>query len=150
MLGKSVVEIVSGFTGIAVVRTEFMNGNVQYTVTAPVKDDKVTDLTFDAHVLELVRGGREVPVLTPEAEAVPLLGCKVVDPITGYEGVAIRRCVFCNGCIYYVVAGKYDPNAKDHERFFETSRLKVLDHKPVHSGKRSGTGGPAFAPGQRT
>lgn len=60
-----------------------------------------------------------------------LLGLKVRDRVTGFEGVVASVCYDLYGCIQAVVS----PAVKDGElkdgRWFDVKRLEVLDTVPV-------------------
>lgn len=57
-LGQRVRDIVSGFTGIATAKCEYLNGCVQYCVKPPCKDNKQEDgMYIDHQQLEVVDDG---------------------------------------------------------------------------------------------
>lgn len=58
-LGKKVKDKVTGFTGIAVTKCEYLNGCIQYEVAAPVdKDGKKTDTIWvDEVQMEVINDG---------------------------------------------------------------------------------------------
>ena len=58
-LGSKVKDIVSGFTGIAITRLEYLNGCVRYTVQAKQnkKDDSVPMMDVDVEQLEVIGMG---------------------------------------------------------------------------------------------
>ena len=63
-----------------------------------------------------------------------LMGLKVRDKITGYEGVIESICYDLYGCVQACIRPEYVKNEK-HElgtaHWFDISRVKVLDKKPV-------------------
>jgi hypothetical protein len=57
-LGDRVKDRVSGFTGIVVSRTEYLNGCKQYGVNPPIHEGKMVEgYNIDGQQLELVDGG---------------------------------------------------------------------------------------------
>ena len=70
-LGKKVKCIVTGFTGVATCRAEYLNGCVQYGVRPPVdKDGKMIDVEYiDEGKLRVVGEGILVELEAPKVEA---------------------------------------------------------------------------------
>lgn len=66
-LGDKVKCKYSGFIGIAVARTEFINGCVQYSVVPKVaKDNKITeDISIDEESLVVVKSRKKKPEQKP-------------------------------------------------------------------------------------
>lgn len=129
-LGATLRDKVSGFTGIAHSKTEFLTGNVQFSLQPPAKDGTLPEVIgFDAHQLE-ESPGAVVPNIAPSAAGLALvLGEKFKDMITKFEGIATRRTTFLNGCVYYVVLNEetIDKTGKKEgpqEMFLEWSRLE--------------------------
>ena len=61
-LGQKVKDMVTGFTGIATARTEWMNGCVRYCVEAKMlKDGRCIELWVDEDRLELVGARKKAP-----------------------------------------------------------------------------------------
>lgn len=57
-LGHKVKDIVSGFTGIAIVRLEYLNGCVRYTIQAKqTKENEVPNMDVDVEQLKKVDDG---------------------------------------------------------------------------------------------
>ena len=61
-VGKQVIDIVSGFTGVAVSKIEYMNGCIQFNIQPKCKDDNtmVKAEWFDAEQVKLVSNKRIV------------------------------------------------------------------------------------------
>jgi hypothetical protein len=76
-LGDEAKDTVTGFTGIVMCRTEWINGCVRTSLQSRVlKDDKVTEMqTFDEMQLELVSSG-----------VVPVGGQRLREPIGPHTG----------------------------------------------------------------
>lgn len=126
-LGQKMRDRVTGFTGIAVVMTDFMTGNRQYTL-APSQDDKLNkdkgELAFDAHQLEYVSKVLD-PIPAPKDTGI-VLGRKVKDLVTDFAGIATLRSEFLNGCVYYTVVAKIDKENRHTEGFYEYKRLESV------------------------
>ncbi len=58
-LGSKVRDLVTGFIGIAISETRYLNGCIRYAVQAKVdKDGKMPDCQYiDLHQLEVIKGG---------------------------------------------------------------------------------------------
>jgi hypothetical protein len=72
-LGQKVRDIVTGFTGIAIARVEYLNGCVQFCVKPPVdKDGKMESGEYiDDSQLELVDGEIQSTLLTKNSDGGP-------------------------------------------------------------------------------
>ncbi len=75
VLGSKVKDVVSGYTGIAVARYDYLNGCERYEVGGADKDGKPESFIFDVQQLELV----DAPVITPKR----IVGRKVVEGTGG-------------------------------------------------------------------
>jgi hypothetical protein len=155
-LGHKVVDIVSKLEGIATTKMVFLTGNVQFGIQTLAKDGVMPDpIGIDAAQLDYIDEGI-IARVTPEPDDTGIfLGEKYQDIITKAEGIAVRKNVFGNGCVYYSLAGDKDIRKDGHltEYFFEYKRLKRLsagvtvaiakkmDEKP--------TGGPTTRMAQR-
>lgn len=62
-LGDEVQDIVTGFKGIAIARTEWLYGCARITIQPPVgKDGKVSDnCTFDEPAIKVLKSGKVKP-----------------------------------------------------------------------------------------
>jgi predicted metalloprotease with PDZ domain len=146
-LGKKLRDKVSGFTGIASVKTNFLTGTVQYTLVPPVdKKGDVREMSFDVYQLEYVDEG--VDTIEAPTDTGIKLGEEVKDIVTSMEGIAIQECIFLNGCVYYTVTTKDEKDPKD--LFIEYRRLtrtgagvseQITARTAVTKVK---TGGPAY------
>lgn len=151
-LGKLTRDKVTGFTGIAMSRTDFATGNVQFTLQPPVKDGAMVDpISFDQHQLEVVPGSASMAAVTPELNATALLGKKLRCIATGMEGIAVRATTFLNGCVYYTIYGKVNAKGEFPELFLDSLRAEVVSagiQKKIASKQalKPGvpTGGPVF------
>jgi len=57
VLGQKARDVITGFTGVAIARTEWLNGCVRVTIQPPLDKDKkhVQSETFDEEQLEVVK-----------------------------------------------------------------------------------------------
>lgn len=149
-LGNTVRDITTGITGTAIERTEYMTGNVQYTVQVKSKEDGafVDPLGYDVHQLDFVDVGIADRVVAAPAETGIVLGEKVQDIVTKFAGIAVRKSIFMNGCIYYSVQGEVNKEDGAKEDFFEYKRLNVLG-KGVVAEVAGKVAKAAPAPGER-
>lgn len=82
---------------------------------------------------------------------VSMLGKKVKDTISGFEGIVIEEIKYLNGCIQY----KIQPRCKEDGKFiggkwfdvqqlqiFKTKEKKVTEKKPYRAKLCRGAGGP--------
>lgn len=153
ILGNTLRDKVSGFTGVATSKTDFMTGNVQYSLQPPIKDGGALpeSVGFDAHQLEtVVPNATVIPFIEAPADTGILLGEKVKDQVTGVEGIAVRRHTFLNGCIYYSIQDtKPNKDGTIIEHFLEWKRLQrtgagvtaKINKAPPQKAARD-TGGP--------
>lgn len=154
-LGHLAKDKVSGFTGIAVTQTDFLSGNVQFTLQPQVdeKGAEVPAQVFDAHQMESLGPVNTIKVIAAPADTGIKLGEKVKDIVSTVEGIAIRRATFLNGCVYYSVEIPTTAKKEGLEHFVEYQRLervgagvlrKIANKlvKPVNGEKPPG--GPAF------
>ena len=147
-LGKKLRDKVSGFTGIASTRNDFMTGNTQFNLTTKIGEDGTSkDMSFDIHQLEFV-SDEGITVIEAPTETGIKLGEEVKDIVTGTKGIATLKCTFLNGCVYYTVSTKDAKEPKD--AFIEYRRLfrvgpgvtKQITERTEASSKK--TGGPSF------
>ena len=61
-----------------------------------------------------------------------LLGLKVEDKVTGIKGVVSSVSFDLYGCIMATITPPVDKDGKkEDDRWFDVSRLTILDHNPV-------------------
>jgi hypothetical protein len=153
-LGHKLKDSISGFAGIAQSHTLFLTGNEQFTLMAPLaKDGKLLEASFDTLQLDYVSPGNVNRVVQAPADTGIELGWKVEDIVTGFQGIAVHRVTFINGCVYFTVVSKITPDNKGaDEMFLEYKRLKkvsagvsvaIANKEP--SGDAKPPGGPAYS-----
>jgi hypothetical protein len=70
------------------------------------------------------------------------LGSKVFDRITGFEGIAVARVEYINGCVQYCVQPRVDKDGKvPDSQYLDDKRLEVVDAEVINI-TRLATGGP--------
>lgn len=110
-LGNTVRDVISGFSGIAIQKTEYLNGNVQYSLQPKGKEDGVflDAMSIDYHTLDVVDDGvadrASVPVETDHI----LLGQLVKDRASDFTGIATMKATYINGCVSFGVVPKSRP-----------------------------------------
>lgn len=75
------------------------------------------------------------------------LGDKVIDSVTGFQGIVVAETLFLNGCTRIgVQSDKLKDGLPTDAQWFDAPQLSVLEEKVVLSGNRD-TGGPmSFIP----
>lgn len=152
--GQEVEDIVTGFKGIAQIRTEYIHGCPRISVQPPVdKDGKVPEeQSFDETQLKVTNKKR---IMTADAPPQRLLfGQKCKDPITEYEGIVIARAIHLNGCPKIAIQPKVNKEKKHFTGvWFDEDQLISLEKKPsIKSDKTphmKRTGGPRIDPSAR-
>lgn len=153
-IGQQMRDKISGFAGIATTETEFMTGNIQFSLTPPASSIFGRECqSFDVHQLEYAGVGTDV-IDAPDDTGIKL-GEKVKDIVSGVEGIATLKTTFINGCVYYTVTPSAAKGATEiKDVFVEYKRLdRVSTGVTAKIAKRtaaeSGTGGPAYCVPQR-
>lgn len=145
-LGQTLRDRASGFTGIAVSRFDFLNGNVQYSLQPKAPEDATAlpeAVSFDVQQLEIVDAGISDTAGKPARTPIQV-GQKVKDTITGLTGVATMKATYLNGCIAFLVTPRRRL-LRDHDPEWVSSvRLVAVDEKPAVEPPKSEkpTGGP--------
>lgn len=67
------------------------------------------------------------------------LGQKVKDSITGFEGIAVAKAIYLNGCISYQVKSKKLRNGR-------TIEAEWFDEQRLTCGSKAKAGGPQDRP----
>lgn len=145
-LGNIVRDVASGFSGMATMKVEMLDGSTQYGIQPKVKagedaDMKLPDaILVDVQVLEFVEDG--IAAQVPAHPQTPLiLGQQVKDEITGLKGMIIDRIFHLNGCVHYTVAPKIGADGKwTRSVQFDWKRLKVVGKGVSETITRKGGG----------
>lgn len=148
-LGSEVKDLVTGFQGIAVARTQFLNGCYRISVQPPMsKEGKVPENeTFDEPQLKLVKEGKVTEVVShtsPEYD----LGDEVIDTVTNFKGIAVARTTWLNGTTRTAIQPKMQKDGKVPEPLSANEAgVKVFGKKKVVKTIQRKTGGPlSFKP----
>src|ERR1035437_8713774 len=153
VLGNTVRDAITGYTGIAMQIVEMLGGTVQFCVQGRVDKSKL-DQPFpggeniDVHMLDFVDEGVAARVTVPTAPSVIQLGEKVKESVTGFVGVATSKHTFANGCVYFNVTPEMSKDDKEkgtapQPSFFSETRLSKVDDgvvKKVFSSMSSTSG----------
>lgn len=130
-LGSTIRDVTTGLEGYAIQKVEFIDGNVQYAVQ-PQGDGKIMPDAYniDHHTLDVIDEGISARASEP-IEATIKLGQEVRDTASDFEGVAMMRITYINGCIRYAVIPRINKKAlMQHEvpptSFIDQGRLKVI------------------------
>jgi hypothetical protein len=103
-LGMVVRDPGTGLTGIASLKAELMSGSIQYAVQPEGDGKTMPEAMFcDDFLLEYVGIGVSKRTPTPDENATFRLGEELKDTVTGFQGIAIDRTTYLNGCVHYTV-----------------------------------------------
>ncbi|KAA0573397.1 hypothetical protein [Azospirillum sp. Sh1] len=145
-LGQTMRDRASGFTGIAVSRFDFLNGNVQYSLQPKAPEGATTlpeAVSFDIQQLEVVDAGISDTASKPARTPIRV-GQKVKDTITGLTGVATMQATYMNGCVSFLVTPRRRLLRENDAEWVSSVRLTAIDEKPAIEPPKSEkpTGGP--------
>lgn len=158
-LGKTVRDITSGFTGIAIQILEQLNGNVQIAIQPQMKEGGgyPEAMFIDHHLIEELDGDHPdlSNKVTQPAQCSINLGERVVDVASGFEGIAVAKATYMNGCISFSIVPKVkegqlinsvpDVSWIDHTRLSKMDDgIKDIVKKPETSSNGKVPGGPAM------
>jgi hypothetical protein len=148
-LGSEVKDLVTGFQGIAVAKTQFLNGCYRISVQPPMtKEGKVPDNeTFDEPQLKLVKEGK-VPEVVSHTHPEYDLGDEVIDTVTNFKGIAVARTTWLNGTTRTAIQPRMNKEGKVNEPLSANeASVKVFGKKKVVNTVQRKTGGPlSFKP----
>jgi len=136
-LGMEVIDVTTGFRGIATSKVEQLNGNTQYGVQpacVPDESGRYPDcIAIDQHVLDVVGKGQSDRVTEVTATTDVIIGNTVEDIVTGMIGTAIEKITYMNGCVAFFVIGKVDPKKPETTNAL-VSQLPIQRVKKVNDG----------------
>lgn len=131
ILGRDVRDRISGFTGIAETRVDYITGCAQYCVTPRAKDNKCQmPGYFDEGRLEVIGKGivdeiSSFPEVLPKG---PPFGYKARDVVTGYEGVVVAALVEITNVWQLGLAPTIDKDGKLGDTvYFNHQRIETLE-----------------------
>lgn len=126
-LGNIVRDVVTGFTGTAFNKTEFLNGNVQYNIQPKGENNSYPDcVSIDFHTLEFVDEGVAANAPKQVKDLNIPLGSEVEDITTGIKGIVTLKTFYLNGCISYMVDVKETMIKPAAAAWIDQSKLKVI------------------------
>jgi len=147
-LGETVLDLTTGFRGLATSRSELFNGNVQFGIQPRIKegtDDIPNAIQLDHHLLEILDSGISERRCEPAATDIKV-GDQVEDTVTGVMGTAITKTTFLNGCVYFEVQPRKGrlASAAPALSFIAHSRLRVVKtgDLPERKTDEPASGGP--------
>lgn len=134
-LGYKVVDVITGFTGIATQIVEQLNGNVQCTIQPRVNDENSTSypdaIGLDIHTIKVVEDAISEHFKEPEFLVDVKLGQCVRDMATKFEGIATDRAIYLNGCVFYHVIPKFRDTSilgdNPSGSWISQNRIEVVD-----------------------
>lgn len=156
-LGMTVKDKVTGFQGIAEHRATYLYGVDHICIQPPMKEDGTVpdSKIFDEPQIEIVNEERVIVADPPKTYKVKL-GDKVEDKISKFQGIAIGRAFYLNGCVRVCIQPK---NAvplfgmKKNTEWFYEDQINILKTEPIkdvkEKPKHKKTGGPAMADSRR-
>lgn len=144
-LGSLVEDCITGFTGIAVARTEFGYGCIHIGVQAQgltKEGDPIPAQTFDDQRIEVLESSKTA---WPKPEKVAInLGDVIRDSLTGAVGIASAKTVGLDGHVDIIIEQSgLTPNGAPKPPFYTSperaqvvskSKLKVSKHSIATSG----------------
>lgn len=155
-LGQTLRDVVTGFTGIASIRVEMLNGNVQFSLYPQTADSAKypEGMSVDANLCEVVDDRLVHKVVEPDKDLpfIPL-GKPVRDVLTGFVGTPIRRNIYLSGCVYYSVEGRTTApgaTAFAEEYHLSAQRLERVPESSPNVPQSRPTGGPSTPIPRRT
>lgn len=151
-LGSKVRDLITGVTGFATARSEWLYGCTRIRVEGPdnVHEGKPQELWFDEQRIEVTQ---ENAVPVGEAPSCPIeLGAKVRDKVTGFSGIASARTVWTGGEITVTIEPDQLRDGKTVEaQSFPYQRIELVEaKKPPMSANANpaAPGGPKDDPKQ--
>lgn len=123
-LGETYTDLISGFTGIAVIRYTNLDGRTLIDLASKVteKGSLKSHESFDSTMLRSESG--ETPVLLPVPESEIVLGRVYRDELTDFVGTATTRADHVNGCVQFGLEPRVDEKGERRKGYlFDDSRL---------------------------
>jgi hypothetical protein len=146
LLGQKVKDLVTGLTGIAITRAEFISGAPRVGVQPGLGKDgnPLETHEFDESQLKVLDVKRVVK--TEPNPALVDIGQEGKDRITGFKGIITGRAVFLNGCARIALQPPVDKEGKARkiewfdETNIESKRKKVVAAKEEPKKRTGGPG----------
>lgn len=152
-LGSKVRDLVTGVTGVASARTEWLYGCARIAVDATElkADNKLFEtMWLDEQRVEEVEKGFFPTNPVPDSNI--KLGSKVKDKITGFEGLAVAKTTWASGNVTIGIEPTTLHEGKPIEAHsFEQQRVELIEEKapPISKQNSAVSGGPQNDPSPR-
>lgn len=150
-LGMEVEDLSSGLKGIVDAKTYSMYGSLRVSVQPRGDGSELkSGWIIDAVSVKVINDKPIIEVREPSEDESPIkLGDKVRCTVTGFEGIAINRVVYLNGCVHFTIQEKYkkDGMVQQEPPTFKQSEKALIkiempqEEKPRPVDRK--TGGPA-------
>lgn len=123
-LGQEVEDRTSGFKGIANSIIELLSGTIQVGIQPRSDDGSFKDsMAVDYQVVKVIGDGIIKEVALPKIERTDIrLGMRVVDVISGAEGITVCKVTYLNGCITFSIDLGVDKDGKPMPREFSNCK----------------------------
>lgn len=127
-IGQTLRDATTGFTGIAINKTEYMNGNIQFCLQPPATAGVPypDPISIDFHLLDYVDDGVSARATESTFVSPVQLGNEVMDIVTGHRGIATLKTYYLNGCAAYLVTGKLKPDGEAMQDWVDQHRLSIV------------------------
>jgi len=151
-LGSTVKDMISGFEGVAIARSEWLYGCNRIIVESKtLKDGKPTDgQWFDEQRIKTIE--TDTICCDEPKKCTVKLGNKVRDTLSGYEGMAVAKTVWASGNVTISVEPtELQENGQPiASQAFDVHRLVITSEPaiPVSEESEAPTGGPQNDPCQ--
>lgn len=144
-LGDKVRDKITGFEGLALEKSEYLNGCVQFEVQPKIdKEGKIPDSChIDEQQLEVIEETNPSKVFDPRESNPPItLGEEVRDTLLGFEGVAISKSTSITGYVQIDVQPKRDKEEKlPDSEYVSAMHLEVINKiEPEEEPEKTGGG----------
>lgn len=127
--GFKVRDKITGLTGVAEQYIEMLTGTIQYSIQ-PEGDGKTIPqgMAMDHQIVEKISKKPVVEPIPPDPNVKVQLGDEVEDIISGHKGIAVRKIIFLNGCVYFEVLSRVTEKDKtdSHYMSVDHKRLKIM------------------------
>lgn len=144
-LGDMVKDKITGFEGLALEKSEYLNGCVQFEVQPKIdKEGKIPEPShIDEQQLEVIEIADTNLVFIPrDSDPAIALGEEVKDTLLGFKGVAISRSTSISGYVQYDVQPKKDKEGKLPDSAYVSARhLEIITKKASEEVEEDPPGG---------
>ena len=143
-LGDMVKDKITGFEGLTLEKSEYLNGCIQFEVQPRIdKEGKIPESShIDEQQLEVIKMADSNLVFIPiDSDPAITLGDDVKDSLLGFEGIAMSRSTSVSGYVQYDVQPKRDKDGKLPDSAYVSARhLKIINKKESEEVESTGGG----------